>query len=270
MPEARGRAGNIDGDAIERLLEKHGGKIYQLGVRLCGSHEEAEDLLQDTFLLAFRKWRQFEGRSDPATWLYTIASRACWRRKRRRAGQPRTLEPLSSLLPGREDSLPDLTRDREAPLEGQLRREMREAVDRAIAELPLHYRMPLVLKDLAELSVTEVAEILSLKEATVKTRVHRARVQLRAALSKELPQRPAPPAAHERQICLDLLTAKQEALDKGLAFPVPDQELCDRCRSLFDTLDLTRDVCLILGRDRLPAGVRELVLRRLSEGRART
>ena len=116
--------------------------------------------------------------------------------------------------------------------------------------------------------VAEVAAILDLKPATVKTRVHRARMQLRAALDRELPRRPAPAAEHERQICLDLLTAKQEALDQGVEFPVPAQDLCDRCRSLFDTLDLTRDVCLLLGNDHLPPKVREMVLARLTERRS--
>jgi RNA polymerase sigma-70 factor (ECF subfamily) len=63
------------GEAVERLMQDHGGRIYGLGLRLCGDPEDARDLVQETFLRAYRKWDQFEGRSEPATWLYTIASR---------------------------------------------------------------------------------------------------------------------------------------------------------------------------------------------------
>ena len=82
-------------DAIPRLLEAHGGRLLGMASRLCGQRDEAEDILQETFLQAFRKWDQFEGRSDPATWLYTIAVRACQRKHRRRSGEPRNMESLS-------------------------------------------------------------------------------------------------------------------------------------------------------------------------------
>lgn len=83
--------------AVSRLFEEHGARLYRLGLRFCGSADEAQDLVQEVFLQAFRKWDQFDGRSAPATWLYTIAARRCQRRHRRRAGEPRSLLSLSSL-----------------------------------------------------------------------------------------------------------------------------------------------------------------------------
>ena len=62
-------------EEIPRLVEEHGGKMFGLAKRMCRTVEQAEDLVQETFLQAYRKWDQFEGRSSPATWLYTIASR---------------------------------------------------------------------------------------------------------------------------------------------------------------------------------------------------
>ena len=59
--------------AVGRLFEEHGARLYRLGVRFCGSADEAHDLVQDVFLQAFRSWKQFDGRSSPSTWLYTIA-----------------------------------------------------------------------------------------------------------------------------------------------------------------------------------------------------
>ena len=91
--------------------------------------------------------------------------------------------------------------------------------------------------------LSEVASILGVKEATIKTRVHRARLALRKTLAEDLPRRDAPHPDHSRQVCLDLLGAKQEALDRGVDFPVPPEELCTRCKSLFSTLDLTYDAC---------------------------
>lgn len=259
-------------EAIPRLVDAHGGRLYGLGLKLCGNPEDARDLVQEIFLQAYRKWDQFEGRSDPSTWLYTIGARACRRMTRKRSGEPARIEPLSRLLPSGEETIPDLPagapaaagsgeQPLEDPLEGQLRREAREAIDRALAELPPDFRLTLVLKDIAELSVAEVAEILGIKEATVKTRVHRARLLLRRELARVLPRRrPAAEPGHGRTVCLDLLRGKQEALDRGVPFPVPAESLCERCRALFATLDLARDTCRQVTDGRLPEELRERLL----------
>ena len=242
--------------ALPRLLDEHGGRLYHLALKLCGHPEDAEDLVQEIFLIAWRKWDQFQGESEPTTWLYTIAARACGRRRRKRAGEPRTIESLSELLPSAEEQIPDLAVV-SGPLDDQLRREARAAVERAIASLPEHFRMPLVLKEIVELPIAQVAAILGLKEATVKTRVHRGRLLLRRELARTLPHHDAPPADPSRRLCLDLLQAKQESLDRGVPFAVPQDELCMRCRSMFATLDLTREACELIGRGELPAALRD-------------
>lgn len=249
--------------ALERLMEDEGGRMYGLGMKLCGTQEEAEDLVQETFLQAFRKWDQFEGRSEPTTWLYTIASRLCQRRQRSRSGEPRRLESLSDLLPVGEASIPEIPATEDSPLDEHLKREAKEQVEQALAELPVHLRLPLVLKDIAELSVSEVGQVLGIKPATVKTRVHRARLALRRALAKVLPKRPSPPPDHPQRVCLDLLSAKQEALDRGAEFPVPQDELCTRCQSLLSTLNLAHDVCSELSLDRLPEELRRKIKDRI-------
>lgn len=249
------------GDAIPRLVDAHGGRLYGLGLKLCGNPEDAQDLVQEIFLQAYRKWDQFEGRADPSTWLYTIGARACQRMNRRRSGEPSRLEPLADLLPTEGDAVPDL--EAEGPLDDQLRREAREVVERALELLPPDFRLALVLKEIAELPLADVARILGIKEATVKTRVHRARLLLRKELAAGLPRRKAAAASHPRSVCLDLLAAKQEAMDRGAPFPVSADLLCERCESLFRTLDLAHEACRDLGRDELPAEVRRLVLDRL-------
>lgn len=245
--------------AVSELMKRHGGRLYSLGVRFCGNDDEARDLVQDTFLLAFRKWDQFEGRSDPATWLYRIAARACQRRHRKRAGEPRQLEPLEKLLPSGERTVVDVPSSEDGPLELLERHESEEAVDSAIATLPETFRLPFVLKEIMELSVAEVARILGVKEATVKTRLHRGRLQVAKELRRRLPKKAAPPPDHSRRMCLDLLRAKQEAMDRGVELPVPREELCARCRSLFATLDLGQEVCRHLGNGELPEEVETLI-----------
>ncbi|MEM1177746.1 MAG: RNA polymerase sigma factor [Acidobacteriota bacterium] len=242
-------------EALPLLLEAHGGRLYGLSLKLCGHPEDAEDLVQEIFLIALRKWHQFNGEAKPTTWLYTIAARACTRRRRKRAGEPRTMESLTELLPSVEDGIPDLDVVSN-PLDEQLRREAFEAVERGIASLPTHFRMPLVLKEIVELPMDEVAEILGLKVATVKTRVHRGRLLLRRELSRTLPTRDAPPPGYSRQMCLDLLKAKQDSLDRGVPFRVPPHDLSLRCQATFATLDLTREALELLGRGEMPAALR--------------
>lgn len=246
--------------AVAELVDKHGGLIYSLGLRFCGDADEAQDLVQDTFLQAFRKWDQFEGRSEPTTWLYRIAARACQRRRRRRSGEPRRLEALESLLPSGEGKVVELPSSQEDPFALLERKETRAAVERAIASLPETFRLPLVLKEILELPVATVARMLQIKENTVKTRLHRARLYVAKALRQKLPRKSAGPPDHSKQTCLDLLKLKQDALDRGVPFEVPSEELCDRCRSLFTTLDLGGEACRRLRRGELPQRVRTAVL----------
>ena len=234
-------------------------RLFRMALRMCGNREDAEDLVQDTLLQAFRKWRQFEGRSSASTWLYTIAARQCQRRHRRRAGEPKHIQSLSELMPSPSDPLLALSAEGDGPLDAHIRHEAEITVSAAVATLPPHFRLPLVLADIAELSTPQIAEVLGLKEATVKTRIHRARLLVRRALLQNLPTRTAPAPDHDRQMCVDLLHAKQEALDRHVPFPFSTEELCSRCRSVFAALDLGRDACGWLGGNALPESLRHLI-----------
>ncbi|MEM9292575.1 MAG: RNA polymerase sigma factor [Acidobacteriota bacterium] len=266
-------------EAIPRLLDEHGPRIHRLALRLCGHRDDAEELVQDIFLQAFRGWEGFQGKAAPTTWLYTIAARACQRKQRRRAGEPAQLESLAELLPSQQDRLVDPSAQ-EDPLDQHLRQEARDAVEEAIAQLPADYRMPLVLKEIAELPLSAVASILDLNENTVKTRLRRARLKLREALqarlADELPYAEALADSPEGNqgspstvgpgtatLCFDLLQGKMEALDQDLPFEVPPEELCQRCRAVFSTLDLARDVCRELGEGKLPAALRRRLRQRM-------
>lgn len=250
--------------ALPLLVDAYGGRLHSLGLRFCGDREDARDLVQETFLAAFRSWRKFEGRSKPSTWLFTIAARVCRRMHRLRSGEPASKLSLDELVPLRDERIAALPAD--APLSADQREEARRDVERAIASLPQAFRMPLVLKEVAGLSLAEIAAVLGLREATVKTRLHRARLRVRKALEDALPRRAVAPARYSREVCLDLLEAKQEALDKGLTFAFPAGVVCERCSELFATLDLAQGLCREVERGALPEDLRRELLERVRGG----
>lgn len=167
---------------------------------------------------------------------------------------------LEELLPFGEPEVAVLPSERDDIAAEQLRREGRERVGEAIASLPVTFRLPLVLKEIIGFSITEVAHILGIKEATAKTRVHRARLRVRQALDAALPRKQGPPPVYSKQICLDLLRAKQESLDRGGEFPRAKEIICERCQVVFATMDLAQEVCRDIGEGGLPEELRKLLL----------
>lgn len=244
---------------VVALYENEAPRVHALARRIC-SGRDADDLVQDTFLNAFRAIDQLEDPANPRPWLFAIAHRACQRMRRRRAGEPRHLDSFDDLLPRPEATLPDLPAPQSDPHNDRLRAEARELVEQGIAELPEAFRIPLLLADIAELKVSEIAAILGIQEATAKTRIHRARLKLRTILANGLPQRPVSAAAHaghSRETCLDLLRARLAAFDQGVAFPYSSTALCERCQAVFATLDFAASVCGALDRETLPPELRD-------------
>jgi RNA polymerase sigma-70 factor (ECF subfamily) len=255
-------AGRDAAAAVPELVSRFGDKIFTFSLKFCGNREDAEDLAQETFLQAFRKWNQFEGRSNPASWLYTIAARGCQRMRRKRAGEPDRLGSLDEQLPSGLTIAAKLPSGGDGPLDEELRREAARVVDRALARLPVDYRLPLVLKEIAELSLREIAGILGIKEATVKTRVHRGRLALRAELTEQLGEPAGRETEHPHQVCLDLLRSKMDAMDRGVDFPVQEKDLCERCEAFLRSLDMTGAACRwVADGGRLP----EVLRNRLNE-----
>ena len=237
--------------AVRRLFEEHGARLYRLGVRFCGDADEAHDLVQDVFLQAFRSWKQFDGRSSPSTWLYTIAARRCQRRHRRRAGEPASMTSLSSVAPSPHDRscTSRLTRTHSTTQSGN---SCRTAWHQPWRNCRREFGFRSFLRRSPRFRSRTSPRCLGLKLGTVKSRVHRARLAVRERIAAGLPSRPAPASDHEHRFCKDLLQAKQEALDRGVPLLVSDGDLCDRCRSLFATLDLSRDVCRLLAQGEIP------------------
>ena len=169
---ARARAG--DREAFEELVREHADRLHAVVLRICGDVHEAEEVTQETFLRAWRSLERFEGRSRFFTWLYRIGVNEAKRRLERGGRRPRT----TSL----EDPAIEVADDRPGPDARAEAGDLQRALERAILDLPVKYRMPLVLRDVEGLSTAEAADIMDLAEAAFKSRLHRARLAVREAV----------------------------------------------------------------------------------------
>ena len=179
--------------AYRRLVEENSAHIYNLALKLLGDEQEAEDVLQETFLSAFEAIDRFEGRSLLSTWLYRIAYNASLMRLRK--GKQMTTFSLDQPTPGEEDEGAPVSRLlvdwSTIPDDQLLTAEARARMDQAIAELPETLRSAFVLRDIQGLSGAEAADVLGITVSAVKTRLHRARLQLRDRLSDYFAERAA-------------------------------------------------------------------------------
>lgn len=158
--------------------------MYRFANRLCGETEAAKDLVQETFLNAYRGYKNFRGDAQISTWLYTIASRACLRMRRKRKGAPERELSLDEFIPTSDGEFRlQIPVDGLSPEEALQNKELRVALDAAIGRLPKKYKMVLVLRDMEGLSAKEVGAIMNLNERAVKSRLHRARLFIRRELS---------------------------------------------------------------------------------------
>lgn len=169
-----------DPDEFIRFVDAFSPPIYRLGLRMLGNPQDAEDVLQNTFLNAYDSLAKFEGRSSLATWLYRIAANEALMliRKKRPEVSLEVEEEQGSLKPA------NLTDWSALPEKELLSNEGRALLEQAIANLPEALRIVFILRDMNELSIKETAEALQLSETNVKTRLLRARLALRETLAK--------------------------------------------------------------------------------------
>jgi RNA polymerase sigma-70 factor (ECF subfamily) len=163
--------------AFEELYRRHAGRLFSLAARMLGNPADAEDLLQEIFLLAHRKLDSFKGDSALSTWLYRLGVNQCLDYLRSKAG--RSSQRTQSL----DDE--ESTMTAVSPPAGVEVAVTRIDLERAIARLPEGCRAAFVLHDIEGLEHREVAEVLGVAEGTSKSQVHKARLRLRALLASE-------------------------------------------------------------------------------------
>ena len=172
------------GDRAEfaRLVDAYSAPIYRLGLRMLGNEQDAEDVLQNTFLSALTHLSSFEGRSSVLTWLYRIAVNEALMSLRR--GKPEVNIDDTDSNDDMDNMLPTQFVDWGAlPENVLLSVEGKHALDRAIQNLPENLRTVFLLRDIQELSIKDTADSLGLTESNVKIRLLRARLSLREQLS---------------------------------------------------------------------------------------
>lgn len=170
---ARVRSG--DQDAFRELVHRHGDRLLNMVLHLVGSREDAEDLVQETLAQAYRAIATYEGRSRFFTWLYRIATnRAISAHRKRRL---ETVQQREAVVWDQQPSS-DVNDPGTAAAEADEIRRVRQAIDR----LPADRRAVLVLRDIDGLDYAEIAEVLQMPAGTVRSRLHRARLELKELL----------------------------------------------------------------------------------------
>jgi RNA polymerase sigma-70 factor, ECF subfamily len=172
-----------DPTAVGDLSDSYGAKIYQLAYRYLRNREDAEEVAQDVLLKVYQKIDAFRGDAALSSWIYRITFNAAMSRLREfkqnlpnapgkttdeETGQPLKREPVD-WSPLADEEL--------------LREEMRRALVRALKDMPLLYRAPVILRDVQGLTTEEASAVLRVKEQTLKSRLHRGRLMLREQLS---------------------------------------------------------------------------------------
>jgi RNA polymerase sigma-70 factor (ECF subfamily) len=175
----RARAG--DEDAFAELVMLHADRVYGALRRFGLDAAEADEVAQEVFLRAWRGLPRFEERAQFSTWLYRIAFNEAQRRLSRRL--PARAEPDLD----HEDRIGSLPESPDLGPEAQtLNREFEQNLERALAQLPSAWRAAVVLRDIEGLSTQEAAQIVGVRQAAFKSRLHRGRMQLRALLEPYL------------------------------------------------------------------------------------
>lgn len=166
-----------DRTAFDSLVRLHTPRMYRVALRVLGDEADAEDVVQDAWISAWRGLPGYRGDAAPATWLYRVVSNAALAQLRRR----RYTVPIDALGP--ELLAAD---DSHCPERAAVRGEQHAAVHRAVAQLEPSQRVPLVLREFEGLSYEEVADVLEVSVPAVRSRLHRARTALLAMLERRL------------------------------------------------------------------------------------
>jgi RNA polymerase sigma-70 factor, ECF subfamily len=172
-----------DNELFHQLIRPHERSVYLMALSLLHNEAEAEDAAQEAFLKAYRNLSRFRAEARFSTWLISIVLNEA--RGRLRRTQPALTDSLDDDREGKVT--PKLLTDwREIPSQALERKEIRNLIRQALIALPLAYREVFVLRELEDRNVQETAETLGITQASVKMRLHRARLMLQKALAPQL------------------------------------------------------------------------------------
>jgi RNA polymerase sigma-70 factor (ECF subfamily) len=169
---------------FEILIRRNNPFLYKIGRSYGYNHQDTQDLMQDSFVDAFKSLSQFEGRSSFKTWIIRVMLNNCFRRRQKFSVKNEIVREIA------EDSRPMFSgSDNENAYKMVVNEELRSVIERALIHIPLDYRMTFSLREVNGLNVAETAEVLGISQANVKVRLNRAKAMLRKEIEKEyLPQ----------------------------------------------------------------------------------
>lgn len=163
----------------ELLIRRYNPYLYRIGRSQNYSHDDTQDLMQDTYVDAYTNLSGFEGRSAFKTWIVRIMLNNCYR-KRQKWGFKHIISTLIN-----ENSFPDLfNRQRSDPNKILMNDELNNVIENALLRIPVNYRMVFTFRELNGLSIKETADTLKISEANVKVRLNRAKAMLRTEVEK--------------------------------------------------------------------------------------
>ena len=174
-----------EGDRLEfsRVVEMYSARLYRLIFKMLNQPQDAEDILQETFIKAFRNINKFDGRSKLSTWLYRIATNEALMQLRRKSPDLVSIEEPDSQQESTEQEPLQIVDWCCIPEVELLSDEARMHLDQAVSHLPTNLRAAFLLRDIEGLSTLESAEVLGISETALKTRLSRARLRLRDELT---------------------------------------------------------------------------------------
>ncbi len=255
-----------DPRATEQLLARHEHQIYRFGLRMCGNEEDARDVLQETLLAAFKNLETFRGEAQLSTWLYQVARSFCIKQRRRHQGEPSHHESMEC------EAVKSIASDNTEPDAQAHAREVGHVIEAAMASLPQEHREAIVLRDVEGLLAEEAALVVGVSVGAFKSRLHRARLELKQSMAAVLDAPDTDLGCPELQLELSAYAASE--IDQAACLRIEEHlAKCPRCTAACESLKRTVSLCRAIPGGVVPAAVRAAVrqaLRLMPEGVALT
>lgn len=238
-----------DPGSLEKALSLLQRSVFAFGMRVCGQRQDAEDTMQEVLVKAIPYLPKFDNSKALATWLYKVAKNRCLMSRRRSKFAPKQELSLEELMPGREE-LEGIGGETSINPEGiAIRSEQGQRLRAAIRNLPPQYRIVLVLRDMEGFTDDEVGEITGLRPATVRVRLHRARLFVRRELGHAKAQAAKKTESESRTArCKKMFAGLSDYLDGELDdFTCEEIEAhlndCEPCKKFLKSLEESIKQC---------------------------
>ncbi len=158
--------------------------VYSFSMKVCGHREDAEDTMQEVLFKSLPHLAKLEDPRAMAVWLYTVTRNQCWMARRKSKFAPMQAMSLDALMPDDHELAMLLADSRQSPEDSAIHQQDGQLLHQVVLRIPPRYRLILVLHDMEELDTSEIAKVTSLKEGTVRVRLHRARLMVRRELAR--------------------------------------------------------------------------------------